>query len=104
LVAGQELGDADDVAEPGPIALKAWPMAGSNGPRAIGSLASRLRRILRAGLDWFLGPSSLAICLSLSGDAFCAGEVRRVLTEDLPSVGVGWATHPGGLAHVNPLL
>jgi hypothetical protein len=26
-----------------------------------------------------------------------------VLTEDLPSTGVGWATHPGGLAHVNPL-
>src|SRR5260221_14589008 len=27
-----------------------------------------------------------------------------VLTEDLPSVGVGWAALPGGLAHVNPLL
>jgi hypothetical protein len=36
-----------------------------------------LRRILGAGLDSFLGPSSLAFCLLLCGDAFCAGEMRR---------------------------
>jgi hypothetical protein len=40
-------------------------------------LDGRLRRILGAGLDSFLSPSSLAFCLSLCGDAFCAGEVRR---------------------------
>jgi hypothetical protein len=44
-----------------------------------------------------------------TGKADCRRTASRfsrclVLTEDLPSVGVGWATHPGGLAHVNPLL
>src|SRR5712692_5618119 len=49
----------------------------SQGSGAIGLLDGRLRRILGAGLDSFLGPSSLAFCLSLCGDAFCAGEMRR---------------------------
>ena len=44
-----------------------------------------------------------------AGKADCrriASRVSRcsVLTEDLPSVGVGWAALPGGLAHVSPLL
>jgi hypothetical protein len=38
-------------------------------------LGGRLRRILGAGLDSFLGPSSLAFCLSLGGDALRGGEV-----------------------------
>jgi hypothetical protein len=47
------------------------------GIRAIGLLGGLLGRILGAGLDLFLGPSSLAFCFSLGGDAFCAGEMRR---------------------------
>ena len=42
----------------------------------MGLLGGRLRRILGAGLDSFLGPSSLAFCLSLCGDAFGAGQMR----------------------------
>jgi hypothetical protein len=68
-------------------------------------LGGPLRRILGAGLDWFLGPSSLAFCLSLSGDAFCAGEMRRQelfgsvqrygrLVEDR-AIGLEDVRHPG---------
>src|SRR5712691_12238501 len=44
-----------------------------------------------------------------TGKADCRRTASRfsrcsVLTEDLPSTGVGWAAHPGELVHVNPLL
>ena len=72
----------------------------------MGLLGGRLRRILGAGLDSFLGPSSLAFCLSLCGDAFGAGQMRR---QELPGsvqgggrfvedrvVGLEDVRHPGG--------
>ena len=42
----------------------------------MGILDGQLRRILGADVDSFLGPSSLAFCLSLCGDAFGAGQMR----------------------------
>src|SRR6516162_2571564 len=49
-----------------------------------------------------------SLTLLSAGKADCRRIASRfsacsVLTEDLPSAGVGWAALPGGLAHVGPL-
>src|ERR1039457_5507245 len=48
----------------------------SAGPRTQKYLPAETDRD-HSGSDALLGPSSLAFCLSLCGDAFCAGEIRR---------------------------
>jgi hypothetical protein len=56
-----------------------------------------------------MGPSCLAFCLSLCGDAFCTGEMgRQELSGSVQrrriSLRLGWfSSAPGSLAHVNPL-
>ncbi len=60
-----------------PIALKVWPKADSKGVRGDQLIGGPLRVDPRSGLDSLSGPSSRAFCLSLSGDEFCAGQMRR---------------------------